>query len=515
MKNGQREGACFLKGPSNSSHLFGNRLSRLFEVIKRPGQIFCLAILFLLAAGCVANRPHRTYLPVPSKNIATNGPPCNPATDSVIETNADFKIGFVELDDQGWFWGHRQWKAVKDQINSEEQSATNGLSIVVFVHGWENNADYNCGNVKTFREVLTNLSTEFSEESPPRKVIGVYVGWRGLTVSTPVIQYLTFYNRKNTATRIGHQGSATQVFTELETMQDTFNEPKAPNSPTRTELIIIGHSFGGQLVYSAISQILIERLVHATHKNNEPGLPLADFERVRSLGDLVVLLNPAFEASQYNNLISLATSPDLKYRADQMPVLAILTSKTDEDTGFWFHLGMTLGTADEATRPSKGSQETNLFNIPKDQTCDEKKAIVESVGHDEDYINYDLIYTNYGLNMPKFYSNSPTAMVETKNYSTRNALLINNNAANPTNFLPLVFRHSTGSTNYAYILQPLTNNPYSFNPRNPVLNVAVDSKIMKDHVDIANTNLIAFLKDFIIFSHSNTMMQTANYPQTR
>jgi len=466
-----------------------------------------LTCFFLFLVGCTANRPYRTSLPVPPDTNRPTGfgyAPIDPIKNSVIETNAGFDIGYVEFDDEGWFWAYRQWQAVKTEIEAEGAEDTNGLTIIVFVHGWKNNAAFDDGNVQTFRAALTNLSATLK----PRKVFGIFVGWRGLSTESdyfpPGGKELSIYNRKNAAERIGHQGSATQVFTELEQLQDELNDTNIRPNFQRTELVIIGHSFGGQLVYSAISQILIERLVQATSP---------DWKRqVRSIGDLVVLLNPAFEASQYNNLVSLATSSEIHYPPNQPPVLAILTSKTDGATGFWFHLGMWFSTLNEPTRPSPGPKEVWLFNVKKSQPKNEEDAILESVGHDDDYIDYDLNYTNYSQSGFRLSTEGHGLSALVPVGSPRNALLTNNVTENVTNLVPYVFVHSNGTNQYAFVLQHRKNG---FKAADPILDVAVDPHIMDGHGDIANTNLIQFLRDFILFNHTNYLYKTETSSTSR
>lgn len=455
-----------------------------------------MAGLLLHLVGCTANDPYRRFLPTTSlsdTNRPSTLPPIDPLTAAAIETNTTGKIGYVEFDDEGWFWGHQQWQVVKDALSNEVDNSTNGLTIVVFVHGWESNARYDDPNVQMFRRVLSDLSSNIS----PRNIFGVFVGWRGLSFKSnwlpPLGNLFSFYNRKDVAERIGHQGAATQVFTELEMMQDDFN--LRTNVPP-TELIIIGHSFGGQLVFSAVSQVLTERLLLATrHKNPEP---------IRSLGNLVILLNPAFESSLYNNLISLATSPDITYPTNQAPVLAIFTSKTDWATGIAFPVGRALSTWTEDTRPSTGTNEVWLFNVPKSPTPDERRAILETLGHDSDYITYDLNYTNYG----PISSASP---LTTAPRLLQDALATNNTAPSATNTVPYVFADSIGGTNYACILQPRTNTAHAFKPGNPFLDVAVDKRIMNGHSDISNPVILNFLRDFILFTRTNYPSQYTAY----
>jgi hypothetical protein len=241
--------------------------------------------------------------------------------------------------------------------------------------------------------------------------------------------------------------------------------------------------------------VLEERLLLATrHKSKEP---------VRSLGDLVILLNPAFEASLYNNLISLATSTNIDYPTNQSPVMAIFTSKSDTATGFFFPFGRRFSTWVDATRPSKGPHEQWLFNVKKDDTPDERRAILDTVGHDDDYVTYDLNYVSLATNAP------PAQKAETKHERNRRIkslqrqLQDNNLATDPTQLQPYVFTNTIENATYACVLQPRTGG-YAFKRGNPFLNVAVDKRIMDGHSDIANPVILGFLRDFILFTRTNS-----------
>ena len=118
----------------------------------------------------------------------------------------------------------------------------------------------------------------------------------------------------------------TELLVDLESLQQTSNDSLATNAP-RTELIIVGHSFGGAAVYSAISDIVTERFVD-TVKHGEP---------LKPLGNQVILLNPAFEASRHYDLNQLAVSIS-QYPTNQRPVLSIFTSEGDWATHYAFPL---------------------------------------------------------------------------------------------------------------------------------------------------------------------------------
>ena len=100
-------------------------------------------------------------------------------------------LGFVECDDQGWLWDAKQLHAVVARLY-EEDGRTN-LLMVVFVHGWKHNASFDDENVKMFRTNLTELAEIERRLNPrPRRVAGVYVGWRGLSNKAWLLKQLTF-----------------------------------------------------------------------------------------------------------------------------------------------------------------------------------------------------------------------------------------------------------------------------------------------------------------------------------
>ena len=289
--------------------------------------VIAIGALALFALGCTANRPFRTdFTPC---NSAQAGADC---TKAVIESTANYKLGFVEFDDQGWFWDTNQVKAVEKMIRTKagigQSNNAAGIVIMVFVHGWKNNAAYDNTNVAMFRQTLAQLGAaeQVQTNHPARKVVGVYAGWRGLSAKLEPFQELSFWDRKNTAQKVGGYGAMTVLLVDLESLQQTSNDSLATNAP-RTELIIVGHSFGGAAVYSAISDIVTERFVD-TVKHGEP---------LKPLGNQVILLNPAFEASRHYDLNQLAVSIS-QYPANQRPVLSIFTSEGDWATHYAFPL---------------------------------------------------------------------------------------------------------------------------------------------------------------------------------
>jgi hypothetical protein len=432
-------------------------------------------ILVFFTVGCTANKPFRTSFP------QTNpGQTAADYTRAVIESAPGYKLGFVEFDDQGWFWDTNQVKAVEDMIRTEsgigQTNNAQGIVIVLFVHGWKNNAAYDNTNVVMFRNTLAQFNTveEVQTNHAPRKIVGVYAGWRGLSATSdwfpPLAEELSFWERKNTAHKVGGYGALTELLVGLESLQQASNDSLATNAP-RTELIIVGHSFGGGAVYSAISEIVNERFVQTVKQG----------QVLKPLGDQVILLNPAFEASRHYTLNQMVVSI-AQYPTNQRPVLSIFTSKGDWATHYFFPLGRYFSTWFEKNR----NEEQKLANR-------------QAVGWFQPFITHDLVYNT---NSEAMASGNSTFNPGTKKHELHGpdklVASMNNVHEQRQKWHP----NNTKAATYYFddsILKPRAN----FRPGDPILIVSVDKKIMKDHDDITNPVLINFLEEYILFCQSD------------
>ncbi|MEN8260686.1 MAG: esterase, partial [Pseudomonadota bacterium] len=179
-----------------------------------------LLLLTVLNAGCAFNRQYRTdYTPC---EIGLTDTQCstNAIQQYVDPKDPDtgYLLGFVEFDDQGQLHDRAQLNFLLRTLNAE--AAKNNLLMVVYVHGWKHNAAPGNDNVASFRKSLEELSKLESiasrdEGRQKRKVTGVYLGWRGLSLKVPVLNNLTFWERKNTAHSVG-QGAVAEVLARLE-----------------------------------------------------------------------------------------------------------------------------------------------------------------------------------------------------------------------------------------------------------------------------------------------------------
>ena len=433
-----------------------------------------LCIVFVVGAGCTANRPWRTnYAHYDPAKVGQNSPT------NVIEYQTNYDLGFVEFDEQGWFWDPGQLRFVEEMIRRDADigQTTNaaGIVMLVFVHGWQDNAASDNEKVGMVRQVLAQISDLESGNPHPRKVVGVYCGWRGMSMTIPIINDLTFWSRKNTAYKVGGYGAMTELLVTLEHLQQASNDALPTNAP-RTELIIVGHSFGAQAVYSAISQIVAERFVDT----------IKEGQVLKPLGDQVILLSPAFEASRYFDLNQLAISIH-EYPTNQRPVLSIFTSEGDWATHYVFPIGRFFST---------------LFQRNRD--ADQRKAGREAVGWYETFVTHDLKYK-----MPTATAAaSGTNGVSTFNFATGKHELHNRHQLHLSAENIRLQRakwHPNNKTPATYDFDDAILEPkQTFRPGDPLLVVSVDKKIMSGHDDINNPVLINFLENYILFCEKDS-----------
>ena len=440
------------------------------------GQLVMLIALVAFVTGCTGLKQYRTnYTACDTALSAAN---CQSNT---IEVSTNYVLGLVEFDDQGWLWDRKQMNAVLDRFSVEDSA--NGLLMVVFVHGWKHNASFDDDNVRMFRTNLTELAEmerQLGRDSgvKPRKVAGVYVGWRGLSSKALLLRQLTFWDRKNTAHEVG-RGGVTELYSRLEDLRNNSRVLHRGESERRpTQLIIVGHSFGGALTYSALAPLLAERAVQTSAANNAVG-------PVRGFGDLVVLVNPAFEAARFEVLYSVATNQTW-YPTNQSVNLAIFTSKTDDATKVAFPLGRWVSTFWEKHRDK-----------------DQKKANRTAIDHYAPFITYDLIpSTNQTLTAtsPKTPKPKRSPTVRSKNYNGQQT--ITNSVSQVKSLKRQIQRHREND------VRELPDRSYQFSnsklvprdshiPRMPVMNVSVAKEIIPNHGDIDTQAFLTFLREFV------------------
>lgn len=345
---------------------------------------------------------------------------------SAWEPHTKYDLFFTEFDDQGW--ENRAGPHDEGQIASLMHHLTTlmsgpdgpksqPLNIVIFVHGWHHTAQADDSNVKEFRFLLektaelednlaslrnpsssADASASASSASPqflwqkPRRVVGVYVGWRGNSIMGEGIENLSILDRKFAAETVS-AGDVHILFANLHNFYlrnschrevDVAGETEkgasgaAKQDCADVRMLVLGHSFGALIAYRSLASRLVSNIVESYQ--DSPGSDRHDF--AYSYGDLVILINPAFEATRFEALAQAGASRNYpgpssagRERGAQLPVLIVAQSMGDDATGTFFPLFRSA---------------TTLFDDARGTP--EKVANIKTVGWDDRYVTHHLSY---------------------------------------------------------------------------------------------------------------------------
>lgn len=334
----------------------------------------CGAALMLAVAACTSTAAFRTHLSPPGTDCEFAAdqacaadvlyevvPPAATRKDANAPTSVH--MGFVEFDDQGYLLE----PALKDELMQriQQMAEQKPLLMIVYAHGWKHNASADDTDVLAFRQLLLRVAAADHEVCARsacvrRHVVGVYLGWRGLSATAEPFKELSFWTRKSRAHRVGTDG-ATEVLSELAKIKATSNHLRGANEDNESRLVLTGHSFGGALLYSATEQLLTRDAAFPVDGTIRP-----------NVADLVVLVNPAFEAARFHSIQRKAAN--LAFDKTQPPLLAVFTSKTDTATKYAFPFGRGLST---------------LFQ--RYTSADQRNQNVTALGHYVPFRTHDLL----------------------------------------------------------------------------------------------------------------------------
>ncbi|MBB3261329.1 hypothetical protein [Paraburkholderia sp. WP4_3_2] len=337
----------------------------------------------------------------------------------------DYTLLFAEFDDEGWLvsphssaiaFGYEPVQpATKTSgaadgsyvprdtigdIKSTLRDVCDPTLVVVFIHGWKHSAAFDDENVRSFRQELESLAQLENKRAEvenriERKVIGIYIGWRGapFLAQPPLasLENLTFFQRKSAAENVA-RGSVQELLafvTEFERGRNLFHTQCT--RPTRGDIlpvgavqceshwcnvsnierqkqvqtIFIGHSFGGLILFEATVQPLLTYIVDGELDTRDD---IGEKARLALSADLVVLLNPAVEASRFEPLYRAMRGE--RFARYFGPRTIAITSTADTATGDAFPI----------TRYFSDSYESE----------DKRTAYSNTIGHAPMYFTHTL-----------------------------------------------------------------------------------------------------------------------------
>jgi len=427
--------------------------------------VLIVLLLSVLLGACAHNKIYRGEL---SNCISDSLDNCenHAITHYFPNTDKEFHLGFVEYDDQGQLRDREQMKKVLDTYSTI--SGSDDVSVVVFVHGWQHSAAPGDSDVESFKQVLAQVSQSETlasqqDKRAKRKVLGVYIGWRGDSLVVPILKYITFWERKNTALQIGLLG-VTEVLLKLAkivNVKRAIEETSKPKPLNTSRIVVIGHSFGGQVVYTALQEVMADRFVDSRGYKK--------YQDAKGLGSLIVLMNPAFEALRFSTLFDMSQEGCRGYSKEQIPRLVVLTSKADTVTRYVFpYLGRTFSVLFESHHDL--DRQICTKDGKAKLTISEGEAARVAIGHFEPYQTHTLTpLQDKNLRKPDF------------NFRSLKTAWVGQSFGSQLDFEGVSLTH-LGRTH----------------PLNPYLNIYVDGSLIKNHGDIWGKEVIGFLRDLII-----------------
>ena len=324
--------------------MIGSGRSRAFRTLGVVG----LTVL----ASCVPNRMYRV--------------------DS-IEQAPDYSMAVVEFDDQGELWSEEQLDRAVQMIR-ESNDGPAGAIVFLFIHGWNHNAASGDSHAQGFDAILRQVAAaERAGQGVARPVVGVYLGWRGKNVKSPLLLPFSFFNRRGTAERIAGT-AATEVI---------YRVALSAKENDASKVVLLGHSFGGLILERAVTQAMVGALMDS--KGRRQFFP----------ADAVILLNPASQSIHAKGFIEMLERERVRlYRTDESnrrferPLIVSITSSADRATKWLFPIGLGLKSLN---RKFRKYEEDNCTPIG-----DQKTFFRRTAGHNSVMLSHTVQVVDEG-----------------------------------------------------------------------------------------------------------------------
>lgn len=386
--------------------------------MQRFGQalfILGLAISALLLGSCTSVGAIRTVAAptdiLPVQKTSDLLALCSPGTGrgntggelfNSIEDYGKYTIGFAEYSDQGWEYNAGvQRKALIKKLDTDMRKpevANATLVNVVFIHGWHHSAHDDDCNVNEFRAMIHQLNADFQQTSSAPNATdapmqfrfnGVYVAWRGDSLTLPALRHATVFDRRVAAEHVA-KGAVRELFADLRHLElddeETHSSARHPKGRVRT--IVIGHSFGGLIAFHSLSPGFINDLSLSRQLESDvqtvAGCSKAAASR-RFWPDMTILINPAFEASRFQAVSDVARTALPCKDENPRPKMVVVTADNDIPTGKIYPVFRTIASIfeqyDATSDVSEGlEREANIHVIGFVKRFQSHRLALEKIG---------------------------------------------------------------------------------------------------------------------------------------
>lgn len=336
----------------------------------KPIHLAAYPVLAILGTSCTPFSQSFTRTHVAYRTDLHNTGDANRST--VHKINSSTTLGYLEFDDQGEPWriddgSKGSVTQLPTVLNELRQQVKNGpVRVMIFIHGWNNNAAPYNGNLESFKASLAALS-----KASDGNVFGIYVGWRGKLMKRNI--YVDVSSREATAARVGRSS----LMMSLRAISSAAHERDG------NRVVAVGHSFGAKI----LTQITVDHLAAQIGKELGEKGP-AQMSDIRPLADTVILANTAESANLPLQIMNIMRDYKVTY--------------TNQDTGLNLPLMVSLSsTGDTATKyllPAWNKLSRDIVGLPHKggvtSSNIQREALYRSMGYFEPIQSHRLYDEN-------------------------------------------------------------------------------------------------------------------------
>ncbi len=221
-------------------------------------------------------------------------------SDHTIAHPNTYTLSFVEMPEtKKELLDPRQLNDLVARLKGKQQDV-----VMVYVHGWRHDADIGNGNVLKFRTMLGYTRSALNARCVETgkycnsKLTGVYLSWRGRSFRESTEDNASFPGTIGAVPTVWGRKKQSEKLALGPVFGRTLEAIREPltlrsGDASADKMLVIGHSFGGNMLATYLKPKIVTEILHGHTHGTQMKPPL---------GDLVVLLNPASEATNWTEI---------------------------------------------------------------------------------------------------------------------------------------------------------------------------------------------------------------------